>query len=665
MRVGVVVLVCGLLGLTGCAGGVVSEVSGTSGSQQQAGLAGAKLTGAVHGGQNPISGAHVYLLAAASGASGAGAAAYGGNGIAASANNASVSLLTSGTLDQSGGATNGDYYVKTGSDGSFAISGDYTCAAGQQVYLYALGGDPGLGTGANAAAGLMAALGSCPSAGTFPSGMYVVVNEVSTVAAAYAMAGFATDATHVGSSGTALALTGIANAFANAANLETLETGVALAVTPAGNGTVPHAEINTLANILASCVNSNGTGLACSTLFANAESGGTTGTAATDTAAAAINTAHNPGAGVAALFGVVTGTPPFTPALTAAPNDFTIALVVPISCPETGGVAIDSAGDAWFATGACAGVAELSSSGAFLSPPPVGWDLFTTRGDLSEGIAVDGSGNAWALANNSEIAANGRTIEISNSGTLLYGTAGFTPGFFFEPMAVAIDRSDNAWTAGDFGVVEYSPTGAALSGAQSYLSSFLIYGIAVDGAGDVWVSQAVNGGNASVAKLSSAGAILSGTNGYTGGGLSNPGPVAVDSSGSAWIVNSADLPATPAVIEISSAGSFLSGPNGYTGSWLQSPYDVAIDGSGNAWIADYSGLIELSNSGNVLFHGSQGPGYGYQHFVAVDGSGDVWGCGGDLFVEFIGVAAPVITPIAAGLPATPTANGSSNLGTRP
>ena len=102
---------------------------------------------------------------------------------------------------------------------------------------------------------------------------YVVVNEVSTVAAAYAMAGFATDALHVGSSGTALAQMGIANAFANAANLETIGTGVALATTPAGNGTVPQAEINTLANILAACVNSNGTGSACSTLFANAEIG--------------------------------------------------------------------------------------------------------------------------------------------------------------------------------------------------------------------------------------------------------------------------------------------------------------------------------------------------------------------------------------------------------
>jgi len=37
---------------------------------------------------------------------------------------------------------------------------------------------------------------------------------------------------------------------------------------------------------------------------------------------------------------------------------------------------------------------------------------------------------------------------------------------------------------------------------------------------------------------------------------------------------------------------------------------------------------------------------------------------GDI-IEFIGAATPVITPTAAGLPATPTADGSSKLGTRP
>src|SRR5580700_10781395 len=116
MRICVAMATCGLFVLAGCSGGAFNQV-GEAGSQASGGTAGARLTGVVHGGQQPIVGAHVYLFAAASGASGAGRAAYGGAGIAASTSNASVSLLTSGTLDSSGGATNGDYYVTTDSNG--------------------------------------------------------------------------------------------------------------------------------------------------------------------------------------------------------------------------------------------------------------------------------------------------------------------------------------------------------------------------------------------------------------------------------------------------------------------------------------------------------------------------------------------------------------------
>jgi len=59
----------------------------------------------------------------------------------------------------------------------------------------------------------------------------------------------------------------------------------------------------------------------------------------------------------------------------------------------------------------------------------------------------------------------------------------------------------------------------------------------------------------------------------------------------------------------------------------------------------------------------------YPSGIAIDGSGDVW-VGNQygypsFLTEFIGAGTPVITPIAAGLTATPTADGSSKLGTRP
>jgi hypothetical protein len=183
-------------------------------------------------------------------------------------------LLTSATGNLKD--SNNNYYVTTDSQGAFAITGDYTCpSTASQLYLYAIGGNPGAGT--NSAAGLLAALGTCPASGTLSSSLYVVINEVSTIATAYSIAGYATDPLQVSSPNTTLAQTGIANAFATVTNLETLSTGLVLATTPAangGNGTVPQSEIDTLANILAECINSTGpASTACATLFSNAKNG--------------------------------------------------------------------------------------------------------------------------------------------------------------------------------------------------------------------------------------------------------------------------------------------------------------------------------------------------------------------------------------------------------
>jgi hypothetical protein len=256
-------------------------------------------SGSVNHANTPIIGARVYLLAANT-------TGYG---------NASVSLLNpalTGASDVIGA------YVTTASDGSFSMTGDYTCVPKTQVYMYALGGNSG--TGENGASGLLAVLGSCPSAGNFSSANSVVINEVSTVAAAYAMAGFATDATHISSSGTALAQIGVTNAFANAANLSDF-SGTALLNTPAGNGIVPQRGINTLANLLATCVGSAGTtpGSAtstCAALFANATAdGATTGAQPTDTATATINIAHYPAPNIADLYALAITNASFAPVL--------------------------------------------------------------------------------------------------------------------------------------------------------------------------------------------------------------------------------------------------------------------------------------------------------------------------------------------------------------
>ena len=114
---------------------------------------GPAIRGKVHGGQQPLVGASVYLYAV----NGTG---YAGPGIAASTSNAAVSLLNHFTGNPPD--SNGHYYVTTASDGSFSITGDYSClSATPYVYLLAMGGNPGLGLGTNSAITLAATLGDC------------------------------------------------------------------------------------------------------------------------------------------------------------------------------------------------------------------------------------------------------------------------------------------------------------------------------------------------------------------------------------------------------------------------------------------------------------------------------------------------------------------------
>ena len=485
----------------------------TTSSSLEPGIA---ITGSVHGGQQPIVGGHVYLFAANT-------TGYAGPGIAPSSSNASVSLLNSSSTGASDAL---GAYVTTGAGGKFSITGDYTCTPNTQVYLYALGGNPGGGT--NSAAGLMAALGNCPGSGTFSSSSFINVNEVTTAAAAYAFAGFASDATHVSSSGTALAKVGIQNAFANAANLVDVSAGAALSTTPAGNGTAPQSLVNTLGNILAACVNTNGavTGptnpTACYTLFNNAQSNGSSGTVPTDTATAAINIAHNPGVNVSNLYGLATAVAPFSPALSSAPNDFIVGIEFTgggLNNPQA--IAIDGSGNAWVSNiGGTSGlISELSPTGAALSPSG---GFIASTSNLIDGIAVDPSGNLWATAYYAQA-----IVELSSSGTVLSGSNGYTGGSLSAPYAIALDGSGNVW--------------------------------------------ATDWGTTSVVKLSSSGSVLSGSSGYTGN-LKRPYAIALDPSGNAWVVNRDNNTLT----EFSNSGTLLSG-SGYSGGGLNTPYSVAID----------------------------------------------------------------------------------------
>ncbi|MGD0798770.1 MAG: PKD domain-containing protein [Acidobacteriaceae bacterium] len=564
------------------------------------------LSGIVSTGARPISGAHVYLLAA-------NITGYG---------HASVSLLNAsrtGTSDALGA------YVATSSNGAFNLTGDYACTPGQQLYLYASGGDSG--SGANPLSGLMAVIGTCP--GNLAPAIFAMVNEVTTVAAAYTMAGFAADATHVSSSGSPLALSGVANAFANAGNLVSLSTGVALSTTPGGNGTVPQALINTVADILATCVDSG-----CALVTIATSDGTPTGTQPADSASAAINIAHVPAANVSALYAIASSV--YSPKLLTPPNDLAMALVYTGgSLFNISGLAIDGSGNVWLSGQS---ITKLSSAGAVLS----GSSGYTGGGMYNPtSIAIDPSGNVWVGNNNysvSELSSSGAGLSPSSTG---YPNPGQIVSY-----NIAIDGYGNVWDGNSGnGLTEFSSAGSIL--ADYSIDVYLSNSVAIDGSGNVWASE--NGNNA-IAKISSLGVPLSGASGFTGGGLDFPGFMAVDGSGGAWIAN----PSVNSVTRLSSTGSSLSGASGYTGGGLNNPSCIAIDGAGNAWIADApqgnfsSSIVEISNGGTFL---SGANGYVSPLLplhIAIDGSGDVWIAGAQSIAEIIGSATPVVTPLSVG-----------------
>jgi streptogramin lyase len=628
----IVVVTC-VVFLSGCSG-----MPGTTPIQTTAGsVPGAALQGMVHGGQQPIVGAKIYLYAANT-------TGYG---------NAAVSLLESAGGTVSDGS--GNYYYPTQSGGTFSISGDFTCpSAGSQVYLYAVGGDPGLGDGANSAIGLMAALGTC---GSLSSAPYVVINEISTVATAYSIAGFATDATHVSSSSTTLATaTDVPNAFATVTNLESLGRGVALATTPNGNGVVPQEEIDTLADILAACVNSAGpSSTPCSTLFSNAKNGNSQ---PVETATAAINIAHNPAANVGTIFGLLPSNRPFQPTPEVVPNDFTLAItytgggldgtgVAPL------GVAIDASGDVWVPNFSASSLSEFNSNGV----PKTGSPFSAAGLDNPTSVAIDTYGSAW-VAN-----YNGNDIsEFNSQGQKISGPPGFTGGGLNEPYGIAIDNVGNAWAAnfGGNSLSEFESNasgGLALSGSSGFGDQVLAgpAGIAADTNGDVWTANYISAkGGLAEAVPSALPAQPPTVTLFSGGGLNAPYGVAIDGSGNAWTTNRGG---PGSVSEFTSAGKAITGTTGYTGGGLSNPYGIAIDGAGNVWAADNGGnadsISEISSTG-IAISGANGYvnlGMFAPYGIAVDGSGNVWVASDDNvgpLTEFVGAAVPVVTPLSAG-----------------
>ena len=271
--------------LTGCTALLSPGTAGIRNSVQ--------ISGRVRGGQQPVFGATIQLYAVGTSADGS----------------ASTPLLTQA--------------VTTAADGSFDITSLFSCSNATLVYLTAVGGDPGAGS-PNPNLDMMVALGPCSS--LTPS-TFISINEVTTVAAVYALAPFMDSIAAVGSSSSDVAA--LTSAFVLANQFADSTSGTSPGTNITAGTTIPSTLINTLANIISTCVNSAGGSSSypspCGHFFLLTTPGNSPAPA--ETVGALLYLANNPTLNTALLYQLAPPAPPFQPSLSSAPADFRIGPV--------------------------------------------------------------------------------------------------------------------------------------------------------------------------------------------------------------------------------------------------------------------------------------------------------------------------------------------------
>jgi sugar lactone lactonase YvrE len=532
--------------------------------------------------------------------------------------------------------------ASSGADGSFTVATGYTCPSAETpVYLLSKGGRPASASSANSSLWLMTALGPC---GSINSGSTFVLDEATTAASVWALASFLSSGGNVGASCTNTS--GLDNAFLTANSLVNMTTGTSPGAGIPSTLAVPTSKLNALANALASCAGSAG-GNACSPLF-NAASAGNSAPA--NTLDAALGIARSPGNNVAAIYALAASNAVFTPALSATPPDWMLHDTISgggMNLPTS--VSVAASGDVWVSNYFNV-VSEFSPGGAAL---PFGISGFGIN--QSYGMALDIEGNVW-IANEQTTPNNGlgNVTELSPSGQAL--ATGITGGGINFPIAVAADTNGNMWFAdyGDSKVTLLSSAGSPVSSASGWGGTSLAFpvALAVDASHNAWVAN--QAGLLPITKISADGSQVTNYNCDCNGGSG----VATDQNGNVWVANYYG----DSISEVNTCGTLKL--DAATGGGVRRPQGIAIDGAGTVWVANFQGnsLSEIGGSSSATPGMFLSPSSGFgtdasllePYGLAIDASGNIWvsNSGKNTLTQFIGIAAPVKTPLA-GPPQSP------------
>ena len=274
------------------------------------------------------------------------------------------------------------------------------------------------------------------------------------------------------------------------------------------------------------------------------------------------------------------------------------------------GVALDGSGNLYIADEANRHIRKVDPAGVISTAAQL---------DFPRGVAVDGAGNLYIAD-----LSNHRIRKVDAAGVI-------------------------STVAGD-GTFGFGGDGGAATDAQLKLP----YGVALDGAGNLYIADS---GNDRIRKVDAAGVITTvagdGTEGYGGDGgpavaaqLDFPTGVALDDASNLYIadwVNDRIRKVDAAGVISTVAGDGTEGFGGDNGAatvaQLNSPYDVALDAAGNLYIADSSNhrirkvdsagvITTVAGDGTEGYGGDGGPAVAAQldfpTGVALDDAGNLY-----------------------------------------
>ena len=497
----------------------------------------------------------------------------------------------------------------------------------------------------------------------------VFVSDISTVATVFSLNRFLSGSTVSGPS------PGVDNAGLVVSNLVNPGTGYlgwVVANPPNAHNTTTLATMRTLADIVATCA--GGTRAQCSNFYAAAKGPRGAKPDAIPTALQAI--ARNPWHNVKAIYRLPRAGA-YAPGLTAAPTSWVLSLkYVAGGFDAPGRMAFDARGNSW--TGNNWSPPGNSGGLSLVGLDPAGQPL---AGSPFRGGGMKGVGYGTAVSpvtGHISTASYGLGVisEFAPDGTTISPPGGYTQGNLSKPQGIAFDQKGNLWIPnfGNGTVTIYLGANPAKSiNVAGTAASPIVkpFGIAIDAQGRAWVTNnSTSGGSGWVLPIT-----LNADNSVTlgapvsGGGIRSPQGISIDSAGNLYTANLLGK----GITQITPSGT-VSRRSPWRAPGMTGPWGTAVDGNDNVWVADFLGATLNQFCGRQARYCPPGarmgdpisPAGGYangalQHVTAVqvDPSGNVWlannwstssplsqPVGGDGLVQYIGLAAPVATPMA-------------------